>query len=122
MLFSAALGFTYLSTIPATAGLVGKMFGPKYLATLFGITLFSHNIGAFLGAYFGGYFFQLTGEYTIVWLIDIALAIFAAIIHLPIKEKSALPMGAWLWLPTSKRVQRIVKSTNTTVFHYKFYK
>ena len=90
MIFSAALGFTYLSTVPATAALVGKMFGPKYLATLFGITLFSHNIGAFLGAYFGGYFFQLTGEYTLVWIIDIALAIFAAIIHLPIKEKSAL--------------------------------
>ena len=94
MIFSAALGFTYLSTVPATAALVGKMFGPKYLATLFGITLFSHNIGAFLGAYFGGYFFQLTGEYTIVWIIDIALAIFAAIIHLPIKEKSALPAEA----------------------------
>ena len=94
MLFSAALGFTYLSTVPATAALVGKMFGPKYLATLFGITLFSHNIGAFFGAYFGGYFFQMTGEYTIVWLIDIGLAIFAALIHLPIKEKSALPVGA----------------------------
>ena len=94
MIFSAALGFTYLSTVPATAALVGKMFGPKYLATLFGITLFSHNIGAFLGAYFGGYFFQLTGEYTLVWIIDIALAIFAAIIHLPIKEKSALPAEA----------------------------
>ena len=93
MLFSAALGFTYLSTVPATAALVGKMFGPKYLATLFGITLFSHNIGAFFGAYFGGYFFQMTGEYTIVWLIDIGLAIFAALIHLPIKEKSALPVG-----------------------------
>ena len=94
MFFSAALGFTYLSTVPATAALVGKMFGPKYLATLFGITLFSHNIGAFFGAYFGGYFFQMTGEYTIVWLIDIGLAIFAALIHLPIKEKSALPVGA----------------------------
>ena len=94
MLFSAALGFTYLSTVPATAALVGKMFGPKYLATLFGITLFSHNIGAFFGAYFGGYFFQMTGEYTIVWLIDIGLSIFAALIHLPIKEKSALPVGA----------------------------
>ena len=94
MLFSAALGFTYISTVPATAALVGKMFGPKYLATLFGITLFSHNIGAFFGAYFGGYFFQMTGEYTIVWLIDIGLAIFAALIHLPIKEKSALPVGA----------------------------
>ena len=88
LIFSAALGFTYLSTVPATAALVGKMFGPKYLATLFGITLFSHNIGAFLGAYLGGYFFQITGEYTTVWLIDIALAIFAALIHLPIKEKS----------------------------------
>ena len=94
MFFSAALGFTYLSTVPATAALVGKMFGPKYLATLFGITLFSHNIGAFFGAYLGVYFFQMTGEYTIVWLIDIGLAIFAALIHLPIKEKSALPVGA----------------------------
>ena len=87
IIFSALLGVTYLSTVPPTAALVSKMFGPSCMGTLFGLALFSHQIGAFLGAYLGGYFFTITGEYTFVWLIDIILAIFAAIIHLPIKEK-----------------------------------
>ena len=87
LIFSALLGVTYLSTVPPTAALVTKMFGPSCMGTLFGIALFSHQIGAFFGAYLGGYFFTITGEYTFVWLIDIILAIFAAIIHLPIKEK-----------------------------------
>ncbi len=86
LLFSAALGFTYLSTVPPTAALVAKMFGPKFMATLFGLTLFSHQIGAFLGAYLGGYFFKISGDYTTVWVIDALLAVFAALIHLPIKE------------------------------------
>ena len=87
MLFSIALGLTYFSVIPATAGLVGKMFGPQFMATLFGFALFSHQIGGFLGAYLGGFFFSVTGDYTTVWLLDAALAVFAALIHLPIKEK-----------------------------------
>ena len=56
------------------------------MAPLFGFALFSHQIGGFLGAYFGGYFFTLTGDYTVFWLLDAALAIFAALIHLPIRE------------------------------------
>lgn len=87
LIFSIALGFTYFSVIPATAGLVGKMFGPKFMATLFGFALFSHQIGGFLGAYLGGFFFSISGDYTTVWLLDAILAIFAALIHLPIKEK-----------------------------------
>ena len=87
MLFSIALGLTYFSVIPATAGLVGKMFGPQFMATLFGFALFSHQIGGFLGAYLGGFFFSITGDYTTVWLLDTALAVFAALIHLPIKER-----------------------------------
>ena len=87
MLFSAALGLTYFSVIPATAGLIAKMFGPQFMATLFGFALFSHQIGGFLGAYLGGFFFSITGDYTTVWLLDAALAVFAALIHLPIKEK-----------------------------------
>lgn len=87
LIFSIALGFTYFSVIPATAGLVGKMFGPKFMATLFGFALFSHQIGGFLGAYLGGFFFSISGDYTTVWLLDASLAIFAALIHLPIKEK-----------------------------------
>jgi predicted MFS family arabinose efflux permease len=58
------------------------------MATLFGLALFSHQIGAFAGAYLGGYFFDLSGDYTVVWLIDALLAVFAALIHLPIKEVS----------------------------------
>ena len=87
MLFSIALGLTYFSVIPATAGLVGKMFGPQFMATLFGFALFSHQIGGFLGAYLGGFFFSISGDYTTVWLLDAALAVFAALIHLPIKER-----------------------------------
>jgi len=87
LLFSAALGLTYFSVIPATAGLVGKMFGPQFMATLFGFALFSHQIGGFLGAYLGGFFFNISGDYTSVWLLDAALAVFAALIHLPIKER-----------------------------------
>ena len=92
LLFSAALGFTYLSTVPPTAALVSKMFGPNYMATLFGLALFSHQIGGFLGAYLGGYFFTVSGDYTTVWILDICLAIFAALIHLPIKEKFVDPI------------------------------
>ena len=72
LMFSAALGFTYLSTVPPTAALVGKMFGPKFMATLFGITLLSHQVGAFLGAYLGGYFTN-TGSYESL-IVDILLA------------------------------------------------
>ena len=88
LVFSIALGFTYFSVIPATAGLIGKMFGAKFMATLFGFALFSHQIGGFLGAYLGGFFFNLTGDYTVVWLIDAGLAVFASLIHIPIKESS----------------------------------
>ena len=88
LVFSIALGFTYFSVIPATAGLIGKMFGAKFMATLFGFALFSHQIGGFLGAYLGGFFFSLTDDYTVVWLIDASLAVFASLIHIPIKERS----------------------------------
>jgi len=88
--FSAALGFTYLSTVPPTAALVGKMFGTSYMATLFGITLFSHQIGGFIGAYLGGYFFTVFNSFDIFWILDAVLAIFAALIHFPIKERSFL--------------------------------
>ena len=67
------------------------MFGSKFTATLFGFALFSHQIGGFWGSYIGGYIFTLTGDYTIFWLMDAGLAIFAACIHLPIKESSVLP-------------------------------
>jgi len=85
--FSAVLGITWLSTVPPTGGLVAKFYGPRYMATLFGIVLLSHQLGGFLGAYFGGVAFAATGSYDWMWYADIALALAAALVHLPIRER-----------------------------------
>lgn len=85
--FSAGIGFTFLATVPPTATLVGKLFGVRYLATLFGLTLFSHQIGGFLGAYLGGVSMTEFGDYRWMWYADIALATLAALIHLPLREQ-----------------------------------
>jgi MFS family permease len=88
--FSAVLGLTWLSTVPPTAGLVGKLFGVRYLATLFGLTLFSHQIGGFFGAWLGGLAVARFGDYTWMWYADAGLALFAALINLPIREARVL--------------------------------
>ena len=93
LVFAAILGLTWLSTVPPTGGLVAKFYGPRYMATLFGIVLLSHQIGGFLGAYFGGVAFAATGSYDWMWYADIALALAAALVHLPIRER---PVGAAL--------------------------
>jgi predicted MFS family arabinose efflux permease len=85
-LFAGALGFTWLATVPPTSGLVGKLFGTRYLATLFGLTLLSHQIGGFLGAWLGGVALVQTGTYDWIWYADIALALAAAVVNLPIRE------------------------------------
>ena len=89
--FAAVLGLTWLATVPPTAGLVGKLFGTRYLATLFGMTLLSHQIGGFLGAWLGGLAFVHLGDYQAMWWADIALALAAALINLPIKEARLTP-------------------------------
>lgn len=86
--FSAALGFTWLATVPPTAGLVGKLFGPRYLGTLFGLTLLSHQIGGFFGAWLGGVVLANTGNYMVMWYLDIGLALIAAAVHFPIREQA----------------------------------
>jgi predicted MFS family arabinose efflux permease len=85
-LFAVGLGFTWLATVPPTAAIVGKLFGVRYLATLFGLTLLSHQIGGFLGAYLGGLAFEAQGNYQWMWWADIALSGMAALVNLPIKE------------------------------------
>ncbi|HYD59415.1 MAG TPA: MFS transporter [Noviherbaspirillum sp.] len=92
-IFAAALGFTWLATVPPTAGLVGKLFGTRYLATLFGLTLFSHQVGGFFGAWLGGLAFAGFGDYTWMWYADIVLAAGAALANLPIRE-ARLPARA----------------------------
>jgi MFS family permease len=85
-LFGAALGFTWLATVPPTSGLVAKLFGVRYLATLFGLTLLSHQIGGFFGAWLGGLALVRFGDFGWMWYADMALALFAAFINLPIRE------------------------------------
>jgi len=90
-LFAAGLGFTWLATVPPTAAIVGKLFGIRYLSTLFGLTLLSHQIGGFLGAYLGGLAITQFGDFGWMWYADIALAVFAAIANLPIREAPVKP-------------------------------
>ncbi|HKZ74667.1 MAG TPA: MFS transporter [Steroidobacteraceae bacterium] len=85
-LFAAVLGFTWLATVPPTAGLVGKLFGVRYLATLFGLTLLSHQIGGFFGAWLGGIALVRFGDFGWMWYADMALAFGAALVNLPIRE------------------------------------
>lgn len=85
-IFAMALGFTWLATVPPTAGLVGKLFGTRYLATLFGLTLLTHQIGGFLGAWMGGISMAHDGNYLWMWYADIGLAALAALVNLPIRE------------------------------------
>ncbi|MDR7867085.1 MAG: MFS transporter [Sporomusaceae bacterium] len=91
-IFAASLGFTWLATVPPTAGLVAKLFGTRYLATLFGLTLLTHQIGGFLGAWLGGLAMAHDGNYMWMWYADIVLAALAALVNLPIREeKISLP-------------------------------
>jgi predicted MFS family arabinose efflux permease len=85
-LFAAGLGFTWLATVPPTAAIVGKLFGVRYLGTLFGLTLLSHQTGGFLGAWLGGLAVVEFGDFSWMWYADMALAALAAVINLPIRE------------------------------------
>ena len=92
LIFSFALGFLWLATVPLTSGLVAHIYGLKYMATLYGIVFFSHQLGSFVGVWLGGVLYDDYGTYTFVWWVGIAIGIVSAIIHLPIKEeKKILP-------------------------------
>ena len=85
--FGVLFGILWLATIPPTNGIVAQIFGTKYLGTLFGIVFFSHQVGSFLGAYLGGYFFDAYGSYDYAWYLSIILSAFAGFVHLPIDER-----------------------------------
>jgi MFS family permease len=89
-IFGASFGFLWLSTVPATSGIVAHMFGTKHLGMLYGIVFLSHQIGSFFGSFLGGLFHDIYGSYDYAWYLAIALSIFAAIIHVPIKEEPVL--------------------------------
>ena len=90
-LFSGAFGLLWLSTVPLTSALVGQIFGPRYMATLFGIVMLGHQLGAFFGAWFGGLSYDLSGSYDAVWIVSVLLGLLAAVLHWPIADR---PVGA----------------------------
>lgn len=87
VVFGAAIGFLWLGTVPLTSGLVARLFGVRYLSTLYGIVFASHQVGAFLGAWGGGFAYDALGSYHSVWLAAIILALIAAAIHLAINDR-----------------------------------
>ena len=88
LLFACILGVLWLSTVPLTSGIITVVFGPYYMSMLYGITFFSHQVGSFLGSWLGGRLFDIYGSYDMMWWISVALAFFAALMHIPINEKA----------------------------------
>ena len=87
MVFAAMIGLFWLGTVPVTSALVMQMFGLKHVSMLLGIVFLSHQLGSFLGAWIGGYMFELSGSYDMVWWISVGLGVAAAALHWPIDER-----------------------------------
>ncbi len=94
LLFSVSMGALWLATVPLTSGLVAYIYGVRYMGTLYGIIFFSHQVGSFLGVWLGGRMYDLTGDYTAVWWIGVAVGAFSALVHLPVRERPLVPRPA----------------------------
>jgi len=86
--FSATLGLLWLATVPLTSGLIGQVFGVAYMSTLTGIAFFSHQVGSFIGVWLGGYLYDHTGSYNLLWMCSVGLGILAGLVNLPIDERA----------------------------------
>lgn len=93
LIFTFALGILWLGTVPLTSGLVATFFGPKYMSMLYGIVFFSHQLGGFLSSWMGGWVFDLTGDYDIMWWFSVLLGLLAALLHVPIKDRPVIIFG-----------------------------
>lgn len=91
VVFSMVMGSLWLATIPLTSGLIGYIYGLRYMGTLYGFVFFSHQLGSFIGVWLGGRMYDAYGDYTLVWWIGVGVGAFSAIVHLPIRER---PIGA----------------------------
>ena len=94
IVFAGTMGLLWLTTVPLTSGLVATMFGTKYMATLYGIVFLSHQVGSFIGVYLGGRAYDAFGNYDLIWFASIALGVFSAIVHLPVRERAWTPAPA----------------------------
>ena len=92
--FAAGLGFLWLGTVPLTSGLVGQIFGMRYLSTLYGVVFLSHQVGSFFGAWAAGYAYDLMGNYDLAWSASIALGLLATLLHLPIRDEAVVRTAA----------------------------
>ncbi|WP_431271104.1 MFS transporter [Dankookia sp. P2] len=92
LIFAAAMGILWLSTVPPTVGLCARNFGTRWLATIFGLIFLAHQVGGFTGAWLGGVVFDRTGSYDLMWIISILAAAFAAIVHIPVKDGPPKPV------------------------------
>ncbi|RFP85562.1 MFS transporter [Rhodobacteraceae bacterium 63075] len=93
LLFSVAMGALWLATVPLTSGLIAHIYGLRYMGTLYGIVFFSHQLGSFFGVWLGGRMYDIHGDYTAVWWIGVAVGLFSAIVHLPVREEP-MPVAA----------------------------
>jgi predicted MFS family arabinose efflux permease len=91
--FAAVMGFLWLGTVPLTNGMIGQIFGMRYVSTLFGFVFLSHQVGSFLGVWLGGWLFDAYKSYTWVWILAAALSLLSAVLHAPIRERRA-PVAA----------------------------
>src|SRR5690606_29533981 len=88
IVFSFSIGLLWLTTVPLTTGLVATMFGTKHMATLYGFVFLGHQVGSFIGIYMGGVAYDLYGNYDAIWYASIALGVFSAIVHLPVRDRA----------------------------------
>ena len=88
LLFSLLMGALWLATVPLTSGLIAHIYGLRYMGTLYGIVFFSHQLGSFLGVWLGGKLYDLHGDYTLVWWVGVAVGLFSALVHLPVRERA----------------------------------
>ena len=93
LIFTFVLGVLWLGTVPLTSGLVATFFGPKYMSMLYGIVFFSHQLGGFVSSWMGGWIFDLTGDYNIMWWFSVLLGLLAALLHYPIKDRPVIIFG-----------------------------
>ena len=94
LIFAAVMGSMWLATVPLTSGLIGHIYGMRYMGTLYGLVFFSHQVGSFLGVWLGGRMYDITGDYTLVWWVGIGVGAFSAIVHLPIRERPMVARAA----------------------------
>ena len=93
LVFSFVMGALWLATVPLTSGLVAELYGIRYMGTLYGFVFLSHQIGAFLGVWLGGKFYDMYGSYSAVWWVGVAVGAFSAVVHLPVREDRPAPIS-----------------------------